>query len=257
MQVRIYTTEREACRAAAAHTGDIVRDAVHARGRACLIAAAGRAHMALLDVLLDDTSIDWARTIMFYIDEYVGLPPDHPENFLRHVSERPMWRLRPGTIHVINGCALDPQQACARLNGLVQHEWVDVALVDMGAEGHLAFNAPPADLDTDRPFMVVDLDSSTSGRMPGFPGRFKRVSDIPVKAITSSLRQLMRSHHIVCTAFGEHTAAAVRDSLEQDILPLQPASILKKHPRATVFLDAASALELKGEGTSALHGDGN
>jgi glucosamine-6-phosphate deaminase len=141
--------------------------------------------------------------------------------------------------HLING-ELDPVQECARLGELILQHPIDVALVGIGENGHLAFNDPPADFDTGKPYIVVDLDEACRAQQMG-EGWFETMNDVPKQAISMSIKQIMKSVHIVCSVPDERKAQAVADCLTGSVSNLFPASILQQHAHVDLYLDASSA----------------
>jgi len=141
--------------------------------------------------------------------------------------------------HLING-ELDPFQECARLGELILQHPIDVALVGIGENGHLAFNDPPADFDTEKPYIVVDLDEACRAQQMG-EGWFETMNDVPKQAISMSIKQIMKSVHIVCSVPDERKAQAVADCLTGSVSNLFPASILQNHAHVDLYLDASSA----------------
>jgi glucosamine-6-phosphate deaminase len=181
---------------------------------------------------------------MFHLDEYVGLPETHPASFRRYLKERLIDRVHPGTVHVIRGDAPDSQAECQRLNRLIAQHQIDVAFVGIGENGHLAFNDPPADFAVDDPYIVVALDDACRRQQLG-EGWFASLEDVPRRAISMSIKQIMRSRAIVCTVPDQRKAQAVHDCLTGEVSPLHPASILRQHERAYLFLDADAAAILE------------
>jgi glucosamine-6-phosphate deaminase len=170
----------------------------------------------------------------------VGIPDTHPASFRRYLRERLADRVHPGEFHFIEGDAADPQAECRRVGALLTHQPIDVAFVGIGENGHLAFNDPPADFETEEPYLVVDLDEACRRQQLG-EGWFAKLDDVPRRAISISIRQLLKAREILCIVPDARKAAAVRDCLKGEVTPMHPASILQKHPQTTAFLDADSA----------------
>jgi glucosamine-6-phosphate deaminase len=177
---------------------------------------------------------------MFHLDEYIGLPESHPASFRRYLRERLLDVVRPGRVHLINGNAADPCQECARLERLMLEDGVDVAFVGIGENGHLAFNGPPADLATDGCFTVVSLTDSCRAQQL-HEGWFGTIQEVPNKAITVTVRGILKSKCIVSVVPEARKAVAVRCALSGLVSPTCPASVLVEHPRAYLFLDADAA----------------
>ena len=183
---------------------------------------------------------------MFHLDEYIGIPATHPASFRKYLSDRLVERVHPGTVHYIEGDSIDPADEVKRVSNLISKGIVDVAFIGIGENGHLAFNDPPADFVTEEPYIIVDLDDKCRRQQVG-EGWFASVDEVPQRAISMSVKQIMRSDVIICTCPDKRKAMAVRDCLSVDstVTPLHPASILKTHPQAYIFLDKESASLLR------------
>ena len=244
MDIQVYNSKTELGEAAAGRAAEIINQAVSARGQAYLIAATGASQFEFLDALVRQPNIDWAKTTFFHLDEYVGLGESHPASFRKYLKERIVNRVHPGTFHFINGYGEDPAAECRRIGALISRYSIDVAFVGIGENGHLAFNDPPADFETEEPYLVVDLDEACRRQQTG-EGWFKSLEGVPRRAISMSIRQILKSDHILCVVPDKRKATAVKDCLELEVSPFRPASILQLHPRTTVYLDRDSASLLK------------
>ena len=240
MEIKVFPTKTEMAAAAARQAADALRRALHARGKANVIAATGASQFEFLDGLVKAPGIDWSRTVFFHLDEYVGLPDTHPASFRRYLRERIVEKVRPGQFHFIEGDVPDPKAEAARVGALIKSHPIDVAFVGIGENGHLAFNDPPADFDTKEPYLVVSLDEACRRQQLG-EGWFPRLEDVPQRAISMSIRQILDADEILCIVPDARKAQAVRDCLEGAVSPQHPASILQRHPATTVYLDAPSA----------------
>ena len=240
MQIEAFPTKQEMAAAAAQQAAAVLRDAIARQGRARVIAATGASQFEFLEELVHAPGIDWPRTVFFHLDEYVGMPATHPASFRRYLRERLVDRVHPGVFHFVEGDAADPQAECRRVGALLAEQPVDVAFVGIGENGHLAFNDPPADFETEEPYLIVQLDEACRRQQTG-EGWFEKLEDVPRRAISMSIRQLLKTREILCIVPDARKAGAVRDCLEGEVSPLHPASILQRHPRTTVYLDAASA----------------
>lgn len=240
MDMSTFSTKTEMARAAAAQAAELLRDGIARNGHATFVAATGASQFEFLDELASAPGIDWSLTTMFHLDEYIGLPETHPASFRRYLNERLVSRVQPGQVHLIQGDAPDPQVECARLNRLIAGHEVDVSFVGIGENGHLAFNDPPADFEAQAPYLVVELDEACRRQQFG-EGWFASLDEVPRCAISMSVRQIMRSRAIVCTVPDGRKAQAVYDCFGGEVSPLNPASILRQHERATIFLDADAA----------------
>ena len=245
MNINIYDTKEEMGKAAAQKAEAILRKAIGEKGEAYFIAATGSSQFEFLENLTQAANIDWDKTTMFHLDEYIGLSESHPASFRKYLKERFIDKVHPGTVHLIRGDAPDPQKECERLNELIRLKEIDVAFVGIGENGHLAFNDPPADFVTEEPYIIVELDEACRRQQLG-EGWFKTLQDVPKKAISMSVKQIMKSKNIICTVPDKRKAPAVKDCFGgEEISPRYPASILKKHDSCFVFLDQQSSLYLK------------
>ena len=240
MNIFKATTKRETSEAAAHAASTKLRKAITERGHASFIVATGASQFDFLDALTADKTIDWDNTTMFHLDEYIGIPETHPASFRKYLRERLVDIVRPGTVHFLNGEADEPQAECERLNRIISQHQIDVAFVGIGENGHLAFNDPPADFETDDPYILVELDEPCRLQQVG-EGWFTELDEVPTQAISMSIRQIMKAQTIVCTVPDERKAEAVRNCLHGEITPTHPASILQTHPDCSVFLDTGSA----------------
>jgi glucosamine-6-phosphate deaminase len=244
MNVAVFESRAEMAQAAAEDAGNIIREAIAERGQAYLIAATGASQFEFLDELVRQQNTDWALTTFFHLDEYVGLPATHPASFRRYLQDRIVDRVRPGAFHFVNGDDPDTLTECVRVGKLISRQTIDAAFVGIGENGHLAFNDPPADFETREPYLVVELDEACR-RQQVDEGWFKTVDDVPRKAISMSIQQILKAKQVLCVVPDLRKAQAVRDCLELEVSPLRPASILQQHPRTTIYLDTESAALLK------------
>ncbi len=242
MRFYISSTKDETGRNAAEKASQILRSTLASKPKARFVAATGEAHFEFLDCLCRSENIDWSRTEMFHLDEYIGLPAAHPASFRKYLSERLVEKVHPGTVHFIQGDAPDSVSECKRIGNLVSIGKIDVTFVGIGENGHIAFNDPPADFEIEDPYIIVHLDEKCRQQQVG-EGWFDSIKEVPLKAITMSVKQIMKSNVIICTCAEKRKAKAVQDCLSSNapITPLYPASILKQHPQAHIFLDKESA----------------
>jgi glucosamine-6-phosphate deaminase len=225
----------------AAHAGaELLARTLEQNGRASIIVATGASQFEMLSTLTAE-ALDWHKVTIFHLDEYVGMPISHPASFRLYLWQRFHSKLAypPAAFHYINA-ETDPEAECRRLNDLIRQHPIDVAFVGIGENGHLAFNDPPADFETDRPYIVVNLDEACRKQQLG-EGWFKTLEDVPKQAISMSIRQIMASRNIICTVPDRRKAEAVKNCLKGPVTPQAPASILQKHERTTVYLDKEAA----------------
>lgn len=226
---------------AALEAAQKIKQAIQENGEAHIILATGASQFETLDHLVQHTDIDWSRVVMFHLDEYVGMPDTHPASFRKYLQERFVEKIPTlKTVHFIAGDAADLREECKRLGTLIAKHPIDVALVGIGENGHLAFNDPPADFETEEPYLIVTLDEACRRQQMG-EGWFASIADVPKKAISMSVRQIMKSKNIICSVPDQRKAEAVKNCVEGKISSLHPASMLQEHPACTLYLDAASA----------------
>ena len=243
-QVRIFETKQGMGEPAAKQAAGILRKAIEEKGEAVFVVATGASQFEFLEALTRISSIDWSKTVMFHLDEYIGISEDHPASFRKYLKERLINKIHLRTVYLINGDVENPSLECDRLNKIIGSKEVDVSFVGIGENGHLAFNDPPADFDTIKPYIVVELDEACRRQQLG-EGWFKNLREVPRRAISMSIRQIMKSRNIICTVPDSRKAKAVKNCLEGDISPYNPASMLREHERVSFFLDKSSARLLK------------
>jgi glucosamine-6-phosphate deaminase len=239
MRVAVFPDPLALAHAAADEAASRIRAAIAAHGRARIVAATGMSQVAFLDRLIGELHLDWSKVELFHLDEYVGLPADHPASFRKYLRERLIDPTGIVNLHLIDGGG-DPEAACEEVGRALAARPVDVAFVGIGENGHLAFNDPPADFDTDRPYIVVRLDEACRRQQVG-EGWFAAIDEVPDHAISMSIRQILKARAIVAVVPELRKAAAVRACLDADVSPMRPASILRTHANTTLFLDADSA----------------
>ena len=239
MQINIFTTKAELGQAAARDAAVIINHAIAERNSAYVIAATGTSQFEFLDALMLEP-IDWRKVTFFHLDEYADLPESHPASFRRYLRERIVSRVHPRAFHFIDGEADDVYDECRRLGQLITQQAVDVAFVGIGENGHLAFNDPPADFDTDEPYIVVNLDDACRQQQVG-EGWFTSIDEVPAQAISMAIKQILRSLEILCIVPDRRKAEAVKASVELNVNPMHPASILQTHERVRLYLDRDSS----------------
>ena len=225
--------------AAADHAARSLRWTLSNQGSARLVAATGASQFEFLDALTRAPNIAWGRVELFHLDEYVGLPSTHPASFRRYLFERLIHKAGISRYHLLDGDG-DPHEAVIKIGAELQSKPVDILFAGIGENGHLAFNDPPADFQEAAPYLIVDLDEVCRQQQVN-EGWFSKLTDVPKKAISMSVRQILRSKEIIVVVPDTRKARAVKACLEGDISPLMPASILRTHPNATIYLDTDSA----------------
>jgi len=241
--IKCFNDKLEMARVAAEQAAAILRQTVQAQGKARLIAATGASQFEFLQVLTSLPGIDWQQVEMFHLDEYIGLPASHPASFRRFLQERLVHKTGITKYHLLDG-EQDPAEVMRRTGQALLSAPIDVAFVGIGENGHLAFNDPPADFETEEPYLVVNLDEACRRQQLG-EGWFAALDDVPKRAISMSVRQILKAKRILCIVPDSRKAVAVKACFEDAINPLAPASILRTHPDTTVYLDRHSAALLR------------
>ena len=243
MKVHISNNSKDLGVSAGLKAAELIKKTIQQKGFANIILATGTSQFETIQQLISDAEISWERVQMFHLDEYIGLPITHKASFRNYLMER-FIKLVPNLkiAHLING-ELDPETECKRLGDLILQNPIDVALVGIGENGHLAFNDPPADFHTEKPYIVVDLDEACRAQQMG-EGWFETMDDVPKQAISMSIQQILKSEYIVCSVPDERKSQAVADCLTKGVSNLFPASILQNHPHVDLYLDSSSASRL-------------
>lgn len=239
MQLRILRTAEELASAAAEHAAESLAKLLETRERARVLAATGASQMRFLERLTEKYYLDWNRVEIFHLDEYAGLGMDHPASFARYIKQRFVDRTGIRRYHLLDG-TWKLKEMAAEMGREIRKARIDLAFVGIGENGHLAFNDPPADFETDEAYIVVELDRTCREQQVG-EGWFARLEDVPERAISISIPELLKSREILCVVPDERKARAVKACLEGPISPEAPASALRAHPNTTIFLDAGSA----------------
>ncbi len=218
-----------------------INAAIVDKGQANIILATGASQFEVLKNLVAAEGIDWSKVVMFHLDEYIGIVQQHPASFRKYLQERFVDQVSGlKAVHFVDGDAEDPQAECDRLGEIIAAHPIDVALVGIGENGHLAFNDPPADFETEDAYIVVELDDKCRRQQLG-EGWFATLDDVPARAISMSIRQIMKSRCIICSAPDKRKAEAVKGALEGQVSNMCPSSILQEHDNCTLYLDEPAA----------------
>ena len=245
MEKFIYKTKQQMGAAAAARAAKILKETIENNGQANIILATGTSQIEMLKSLVGTSGIDWPKVTMFHLDEYIALGADHPASFRKFLKERFVDKVPAlKAVHFVNGNADDPQAECRRIGDIIAANPIDMALIGIGENGHLAFNDPPADFETEEPFIIVELDEKCRKQQLG-EGWFETLELVPRQAISMSIRQIMKSACLIVTVPDKRKAEAVKNALEGEVTPMCPASILQQHKNCKIFLDAEAAFLLK------------
>jgi glucosamine-6-phosphate deaminase len=200
MEIKVFRSKEGLAQAAASHAASLMREAISRRGNGRIIAATGASQFEFLDALIRIPAIDWSRVEMFHLDEYVGLPETHPASFRKYLRERLIQKTGIKKSHLLDG---DGDIACVvdKVGRELNSAPIDIAFVGIGENGHLAFNDPPADFETESPYLVVDLDQACRQQQVN-EGWFASVADVPRQAISMSVKQILKSHEILAVGGG-------------------------------------------------------
>jgi len=238
MKIVILETKQELGEKAAQKGAEIIRKAIVDNGKANIIVATGASQFEMLAELVKE-DINWSVVTAFHLDEYVGISELHPASFRKYLKERFVDMVSPKEFIYVNGES-DPYQECIRLGKLISNYPIDVAFVGIGENSHLAFNDPPADFETEDAYLVVTLNEACRRQQLG-EGWFPAFSDVPEKAISMSIKQIMKSKAIICCVPDLRKAVAVKNTIESQISPAIPATIMRQHDLVWLYLDKDSA----------------
>ncbi len=238
MEIIISNTKTQLGEKAALKGAEEIRKAILENGKANIIVATGASQFEMLNALIKQ-DIDWTKVTAFHLDEYIGIPETHPASFRKYLKERFVSKISLKEFNYVNG-EINPQSECDRLGEIIKKYSIDVAFIGIGENGHLAFNDPPADFETEEAFIVVNLDKDCRLQQMG-EGWFPKLEDVPEQAISMSIKQIMKSKVIICSVPDERKARAVKASVESEVSSLIPASILQQHQATWLYFDKDSA----------------
>lgn len=240
MKIQTYETRKKLGEEAGTLGAQQIKEAIEKNGEANIILATGQSQFETIETLVGDTTIDWSKVRMFHLDEYIGMSIQHKASFRKYLNERFLDQVPPLKEAVLINGEGDVEEECRRLEKAIFTYPIDVAFVGIGENGHLAFNDPPADFDNERAYLVVDLDRQCRQQQLG-EGWFDHLDEVPQQAISMSIKQIMKSKHIICSVPDERKAQAVKNCLKGEVTNLHPASILQEHADCVCFLDQGSA----------------
>jgi glucosamine-6-phosphate deaminase len=228
-------------RAAADQAASIMRAAVRDRGVAHVMFATGNSQLPFLDALVTETAaVPWSHTVVFHMDEYVGVGPDHPAGFQRYIRERIVDRTAPRAVYYVEGLG-DAAAECTRYTDLLLAHPLDLCCLGIGENGHLAFNDPPvADFNDPLDVKVVELDTACRQQQIN-EGHFPDMASMPTHAITVTIPALLRASQVLAIVPEARKAEPVRAALTGPISTACPASALRTIDHAIVHLERDSA----------------
>ena len=239
MKIHLFDDKIKMAEASARHAADIIRRTIAERGQARILAATGGSQFEMLADLTQSPGIDWTNVELFHLDEYVGISVNHPASFRRYLLDRLIGKTGLRNYHLLDG-EIAPEKSCREIGRLLAAAPVDVAFAGIGENGHVAFNDPPADFKTEEPYLIVRLDEGCRRQQVG-EGWFKSLAEVPERALTISVRQLLKAKAIIVTVPDLRKAKATQRCLEGPVSPDAPASILRTHPNTTLYLDRDAA----------------
>ncbi len=230
--------------AAAAAGAERLREALADGGEARIVMASAASQFEVVEALTREPNLAWERVTLFHLDEYIGQPATHAASFSKFLRDRFISKL-PGELkafHAIDG-ENEAGAECDRLSALLAEEVPVVAIIGIGQNGHIAFNDPPADFESEEPYLVVRLDETCRRQQVG-EGWYPDLADVPTHAISMSVHQILKAGRIVCVVPDERKAEAVQAAVEGSVMPEVPASILQQHADCLLFLDELAASKL-------------
>ncbi len=240
MDIKLFDNAEQLGLAAARYTAERLQDAINRRGEARLLLSTGASQLSTINALINE-EVDWSRVTVFHLDEYVDLPVTHKASFQKYLQERFVDKVENlGQMHFVHGNG-DTAGEIERLTDLIRQAPIDIALIGIGANAHIAFNDPPANFDTKAAFHVVTLDDRCK-RQQVDEGWFPEIDAVPDQAISMTVYQIMEAREILSCVPYQVKAEAIRDMLAaEEVTPMIPASILKTHKNFHLYLDKESA----------------
>lgn len=242
MELKVMVDPRELGKEAARIATQSIRDAIERQGTARIVLSTGASQFETIEELIA-SDIDWTKVEMFHLDEYVGLSEQHPASFRKYLKERFTSKVSLKSVHFVDGEG-DYLAKMAALSEELRKAPIDLALIGIGENAHIAFNDPPADFSTKEPFIVVNLDDACKSQQVR-EGWFPTLDDVPKQAISMSVHQIMQCKQIISSVPHKVKAQAIKKTLESDITPEIPATILKSHSQWSLVLETESAAYIK------------
>ncbi len=244
MKLIISKTKEELGKRSAEHAAAVINKAIEKQGYARILLSTGASQFPFFEEFIR-CDVDWSRVEMFHLDEYVGITDAHPASFKRYLTDRFVSRVNLGKAHLIDG-SRPTEETIAELTALLCEKPIDVGLIGIGENAHIAFNDPPADFNDTRAYKVVTLDERCLNQQVG-EGWFESVADTYKQAISMTCPQIMRCKTIISVVPYAVKAEAVYKTLTCELTPDVPATLLKEHGDFTLYCDADSASMLTDE----------
>ena len=234
MEVTISKDAVALGRAAAVKSRDVINKAIEEKGKARIILSTGMSQFETLSALIEE-NIDWSKVEMFHLDEYVDLPETHIASFRKYLKERFISKVNLGSYHLVES----KEKLPALINELEKEE-IDLGLIGIGENAHIAFNDPPCNFHVQDSYIVVTLSDTCKNQQVG-EGWFATVNDVPKEAISMSCQRIMKCNVIVSAVPHKVKANAVASTLKSNVVTnLVPATLLKTHPEFYLFVDQES-----------------
>lgn len=241
MKVNVFNNSEALGKAAAEYSAKILQKVIAEKGKARLLLSTGSSQFDTLKVLVK-LDIDWSKVEMFHLDEYVGLSDAHPASFRRYLKDRFTSLISLKQAYFVNG-EDDIAKNIQKLTEEIRKEPIDLALIGIGENAHIAFNDPPADFDTLEAYIIVNLDDKCKQQQVG-EGWFPTLADVPSQAISMTPFQIVQSKVIVSCVPHKVKSNAIKMMMEREVTNKVPATLLKTHQDITLFLDQESASEI-------------
>lgn len=222
---------------------NLINEAIKERGKARIVVSTGSSQFEMFETLIK-LDVDWSKVEMFHLDEYVNLPESHIASFRKYLKERFVSKVNLKAAYFVSGEG-NIEENISYLTKELRKDIIDIGIIGIGENGHIAFNDPPADFETDEAYKVVTLDQKCRAQQVG-EGWFKSIEDVPTQAISMTPKEIMKAKHIVTVAPHSVKADAIYKTITTPISPMVPATLLKTHPDWHLFIDDASASKLFG-----------
>jgi glucosamine-6-phosphate deaminase len=238
--VKVFNTPYSLASQAASLVKEKLDEVIAQKGQARIVLATGASQFSYYEELIH-CDIDWKKITVFHLDEYLGLPENHPASFRKYLKDRILDVVKPAAVHFLRGDAPEPEEECERYAGLLEEDDINLACIGIGENGHIAFNDPPvADFNDKKLVKIVELDQDCRKQQLG-EGWFRSIEEVPTHALSLTIPAIMKSKWISCVVPEIRKAPAVKKTLEGPIDENCPASILRTHPDAVLFLDNNSS----------------
>jgi glucosamine-6-phosphate deaminase len=243
MLIRVFNDRESLGRTAADHASEVIRGAIAKQGYARITAATAASQREFLEALTSAPGIDWQKVEAFHLDEYAGLPLSHPGSFRGMFLNQLIKKTGIPKYHLLEGDAPDLAAAASKASEAIASAPIDICFLGIGENGHIAFNDPPADFQTQEPYIIVNLDEACRQQQVG-EAWFADVSQVPTRALSMSAQQVLKAKELLAVVPDARKSQAIKNCLEGPVRPEAPASIMRRHSKATIYLDWDSASEL-------------